>query len=167
MLIHSSGFLYTANSYEVCRKKISKIIIKIPSRCHQNAGNGLQESKFWGGMPPTPPLDGTQRAYGTLSPPLYKSLDPPMRKRPHIGGLTVLDTSRYLPAAGINQFRELSFADLVIVRQARAPSGFPTYQLRRASKCKQKIAGRIFAEDFSLPIDLNELITLQWHSVWI
>ena len=40
-----------------------KIIIKIPPRCHQNAGNGLQKSQFsWGGMPPTPPpLEG--RAY--------------------------------------------------------------------------------------------------------
>ena len=82
MLIHSSGSLYTAKSYEICRKKTSKIIIKIPSRCHQNAGNGLQKSKFSWGACPQPPLDGraysawcafgTRRAYGTLSPPFTK-----------------------------------------------------------------------------------------------
>ena len=32
-----------------------KIIIEIPSRCDQNAGNGLQKSKFLGGAYPQPP----------------------------------------------------------------------------------------------------------------
>ena len=56
LLIHSFGSLHIGKSYDVCVKTTWKIIIKIPSRCHQNAGNGLQKSKLsWGGHGPTPP----------------------------------------------------------------------------------------------------------------
>ena len=65
LLIHSFSSVYIVKTYDVCMKTTWKIIIIKPSRCHENAGNGLQKSKFsWGGMPP---LD--RRAYGTLSPP--------------------------------------------------------------------------------------------------
>ena len=60
-----------------------KIIIKILSRCHQNAGNGLHKSKSSWEACPQPRLErraygvrcafGTRRAYGTLSPPLQES----------------------------------------------------------------------------------------------
>ena len=52
LLIHSFGSVYTAKNYDVCMKTTWKIIIKIPSRCPQNAGNGRQKSNFLGGACP-------------------------------------------------------------------------------------------------------------------
>ena len=48
--------IYIAKRYDVCMKTW-KIIIKLPSRCHQNAGNRLQKLKFsWGvACPQIPP----------------------------------------------------------------------------------------------------------------
>ena len=47
LLIHSFGAVYIAKSHDVCVKTTWK------PRRHQNAGNGLQKSKFsWGHAPP-------------------------------------------------------------------------------------------------------------------
>ena len=59
----------------VCMKTTWKIIIKMPSRCHQNAGNGLQKSEFsWGRACPNSSLPRWHTydvpIYGTYTKPL-------------------------------------------------------------------------------------------------
>ena len=92
LLIHSFGSVYAAKSYDVCMKTTWKIIVKIPSGCHQNAGNGLQKSKFAWGMPPNPPrwtrlwrvvcLRHTACLWHAKPPPLQKSGSAPV---PYLG----------------------------------------------------------------------------------